>query len=158
MSHKNVMIAIILVLSPWMLNKLFASAPWNATFGGNWQLNVSESRNGASAPAAMNIIQTTDSIIIRRTTGDGVSFTERLGVNGRPCSSMTTSGRKKIGSLQWDSAKESFTETSTLSDVKDSTIVVFDITEHWSLSKEGKKWWKKSISAGGMEMERCIQH
>jgi hypothetical protein len=108
----------------------------DGSFSGNWKINLQKSEGGQSAPKAMKIKLTKDSIFIERITGDDQTFVEKMSFDGKVNICTTTSGRRKSGSAKWDEEGKAFTENATLGQPDDPEKVAFTVVEHWQLSED----------------------
>jgi hypothetical protein len=106
------------------------------SFSGNWKINLERSEGGKSAPKAMKMKLTKDSIFIERITSDDQTFVEKMSFDGKVNICTTTSGRRKSGSAKWDEEGKAFTENATLGEPDDPDQVAFTVVEHWQLSED----------------------
>ena len=119
--------------------KGFPAAKAKADFSGNWKIDLQKSDKAGSAPPVIKLTQTPDSLFIERVSADGKSFVEKLSFDGKTFVSVTTSKRTKSGTAKWDAGGQSFTETARLGEVGDPEKTAFNVTEHWTLSGDGKE-------------------
>ena len=132
-----------------------ASQVKRTDFSGAWNINLDKSENGTAAPVTMKITQSTDSLIIERTTSDDKSFVEKLSFDGKTNVCTTTSNRKKSGSAHWNEDGSSFIETAVLGDMSDPDKVAFNVTEQWKISTDQKELTVESLvkAADGREFK-----
>jgi len=132
---------------------LFLSITCSKTFGqkadfsGTWMQTERNSLSGKDyangLPSKIKITQEQSRITIERTSLSGNTDSpatieiEKLNIDGLPATSTTASKRIKSSMIQFTAGKMGFTETSFLNDQNDKKVL-FNTSEVWSLSRDGK--------------------
>ncbi len=134
---KNVLILSCIIFSS------FDAVSQMPNFSGTWGLDIPKSDFGSELPSAgvkqLNINQTKDSIIIKRTVASPQDVenvaTEKISLNGDLCTSVMPRGKLTSG-ITWSPDKHIMTINSSYAS-ENPPGIAYKISQIWSLSKDG---------------------